>query len=132
MITLEKIQKKVHLSYTLKHYFSSFSDEFSKFDYSKKLELLQEVVQKGFSTYDLSEIFRKSHESNYTHEDIQKELVKYISYVLYNNNIEPLVLKYYEGLSDKEVSIDLDAFLLSNDCYEDFKKKVKVKLGIEL
>jgi len=31
------IQKTMHISYSLKHYFSSFSDEFSRFDYMKKM-----------------------------------------------------------------------------------------------
>jgi hypothetical protein len=80
MATLAKIQKKVTIQYSLKHYFSSFSDEFSKFDYSKKINFLRTVVENGFSTYDLSEAFRKPRTDRYSHDNMQKELVCYIAF----------------------------------------------------
>lgn len=132
MTTLEKIQKKVAMPYSLKHYFSSFSEEFSRFDYSKKIELLQSVVQNGFSTYDLSEAYRKPRDTRYSHDDMQKELVRYIGYIVYQDSAEVLVSKYYEGVSDNEVAKDLDVFLLSEDAYEDFKIKFKKKFDIAL
>lgn len=132
MTILEKIQKKVAMPYSLKHYLSSSSAEFSKFDYSEKIEFLQQVVQKGFSTYDLSEAFRKSQATIFSHEDMQKEMVNYISYLMHHHTANPIVIKYYEGMTDEEVAKDLDAFLLSDDCYEDFKQKLKAKFDISL
>lgn len=132
MTTLEKIQKKVVMPYSLKHYFSSYSHEFSRFDYSKKIKLLQSVVQNGFSTYDLSEGFRIPRATNYSHDHMQKELVRYIAFVLYHKPDNYIVSKYYEGLPDSEVAKDLDAFLLSEDPYEDFKSMFKEKFDIAL
>lgn len=132
MATLEKIQKRVNMPYSLKHYFSSFSDEFKKFDYSEKIDFLRSVVQKGFSTYDLSEAFRKPREDRYSHDDMQKELVRYIAYELYRYSGDIIVSKYYKGMSDSEVAKDLDAFLLSEDAFEDFKVKFKEKFGLEI
>ena len=132
MATLNQIQKKVKIHYSLKHYFSSFSDEFHRFGYSEKIEFLKEVVQKGFSTYDLSESFRKERSDRYNHEDMQKELVRYVGYVVYNNILELAVLKYYKEESDKDVAKDLDAFLLSEDCYGEFKKMFKDKFDFDI
>jgi hypothetical protein len=132
MTTLEKIQKKVTIPYSLKHYFSSSSSEFSQFGYSKKIELLRSVVQNGFSTYDLSEAFRIPRATYYSPEDMQRELVSYIGYELYREPGEILVSRYYKGMSDNEVAQDLDAFLLSDDSWDDFKIKFKEKFGIEL
>lgn len=132
MATLEKIQKTVHIPYSLKHYFSSFSDEFKRFEYSEKLDFLRTVVRKGFSTYDLSEAFRKPRKDRYSHDDMQKELVRYIAYELYRDSGDIIVSKYYEGMSDKEVAKDLDAFLLSEYAFDDFKVMVKEKFGLEI
>lgn len=132
MTKLEKIQQKVTMHHTLKHYFSSFSDEFKRIDYSKKLEFFKEVVQKGFSTYDLSESFRKERSDRYSHDDMQQELVRYIGYLVYGNILKLEVKHYYKNLSDKDVAKDLDAFLLSEDCYKDFKKMFKAKFDVDL
>lgn len=132
MTTLEKIQKKVTIPYSLKHYFSSFSDEFSKFGYENKIALLRSVVQNGFSTYDLSEAFRIPRATYYSPDDMQRELVRYIGYELYRKPNEIIVIKYYKEMSDSEVAKDLDAYLLSEDSWGDFKIKFKEKFGIEL
>jgi len=132
MTKLEKIQKEVHIPYSLKHYFSSFSAEFSRFDYSKKIDFLRTVVQKGFSTYDLSEAFRKPRKDRYSHDDMQKELARYIAYKLYQDSGDIIVDKYYKEMSDKEVAKDLDAFLLSEDAFEDFRVKFKEKFGLAI
>jgi hypothetical protein len=132
MNTLAKIQKKVTIAYSLKHYFSSSSNEFSKFDYSEKIKFLRRVVENGFSTYDLSEAFRKPRKDRYTNDDMQKELVRYIAYIIYLDSEEIIISRYYKGMADSEVAKDLDAFLLSTDAYADFKIKFSEKFKIEL
>jgi hypothetical protein len=98
MTKLEKIQLKVTMHFSLKHYFSSFSDEFKKFDYSEKIEFLKEVLQNGFSTYDLSENFRKERADRYSNDHLQKQLVRNISYVFYNNILDSFKQKYYKEI----------------------------------
>ena len=132
MNILEKIQQKVPMHYNLKHYFSSFSDEFTRIDYLQKIGFLKEVVQNGFSIYHLSESFRKERSDRYSHDDMQKELVSYIGYLVYRDILKPEVKQFYKNVSDKDVAIDLDAFLLSENCYEDFKKKFKEKFDFDL
>lgn len=132
MNTLAKIQKKVTIPYSLKHYFAPSSDEFSKFNYSEKIKFLRTIVENGFSTYDLSEAFRKPRKDRYTQDDMQKELVRYIAYEIYLDSEEILVSRYYEGVPDSEVAKDLDAFLVSTNAYADFKLKFKEKFNFEL
>ena len=63
---------------------------------------------------------------------MQKELVRYIAYEIYQHSGKIIVGKYYEGMSDREVAKDLDAFLLSEDAFNDFKLKFKEKFGLEI
>ncbi|MCG9792460.1 hypothetical protein [Flavobacterium algicola] len=132
MNTLEKINKKIIIPYSLKHYFSSSSHEYARIEYAEKIALLQSVVQKGFSTYDLSEAFREPRATKYSQYDMQKELVRYIVHILYGNVEGIIVNRYYEGVRSIEAAKDLDAYLLSEDPYEDFKMKFKEKFNIAL
>lgn len=43
-----------------------------------------------------------------------------------------LVSRHYKGISDSEVTIDLDTFVLSEDALDDFRVKVKEKFGLEI
>jgi hypothetical protein len=132
MTKLEKIQQKVNLPNSLKSLFQSGSNEFNTQDYFNKINVLRSVVQNGFSTYDLTEIYKKRYSTYNTAEDMQSELMSYIGYLLYSTTYHPIVKKYYESLSDHEVAKDLDAYLMAEEPLDDFKKMFFDKFAIAI
>ncbi|NRT14904.1 hypothetical protein HNP99_001248 [Flavobacterium sp. 28A] len=130
MVRFTTIQKKVNLPYRLKYYFASSSDEFGKIDFEKKLETFRSVVSNGYSIYDLSEHFRKNHADQYSHEDMKNVLCSYISWIIYNDPIQPVVTRYYRDDNYETVAQELDKLVINPIDGDEFMIRVKERFGI--
>lgn len=113
MKNIDQISKKVHLPYRLKYYFAPSSHEFGLLDDSVKINFFKEIVDAGFSIYDLSENFRKSHALYYSETDMKDVLCYYISILIYNRSNHLFVIKYFEKESHYTTAVFLD-YLLKN------------------
>ncbi|HEY0046920.1 MAG TPA: hypothetical protein VGB44_09455 [Flavobacterium sp.] len=131
MNSLDKILKKVPIPRPLKYYFGEGSYEFNQISIEEKLEMLHLVVHAGFSVFDLSERFRKDRADRYSHENMHSVLRGYISTLISNNYIDPLVNRYYQDDSDEIVAKDLDAFLIEPITPEELLERAKKKFNID-
>ncbi len=129
MARFSTIQKNVRIPYSLKTYFGAGSHEYESLDFEKKLRTFREVVNAGYSIYDLAKEFIKVKGDYYDQDAVKRVLLNYIAKIIYDEFIEPMVDRYYRDDEYEVLAKDLDKLLLNPIGSIEFEKLVVAKLS---
>lgn len=128
MVRFSTIQKNVRIPHSLKTYFGAGSHEYESLDFEKKLGTLREVVNAGYSVYDLTKEFIKLKGDYYNQDSVKRVLSNYIAKIIYDDFIVPIVDRYYRDDEYEVLAKDLDKFLLKPIDSVEFEKLVIAKV----